>query len=75
MQEQEYQPVSNKADGKEKDPSLFWVLTKTFGGSFFITGIFKLSSDLLTFASPQILKYVYCSIHIYKLIQMCIRLT
>ena len=39
-----------------RGPSLVLALTRSFGGTFFIAGFFKLGQDLLGFASPQILK-------------------
>ena len=70
VQESEYQAFDGKEQAEvltqvvggvarnqdQKDPSLMWVLTKTFGAPFLFAGLFKLFSDLLTFASPQILK-------------------
>ena len=39
-----------------RGPSLVLSLTKAYGFSFFVGGIFKLGNDLLAFASPQFLK-------------------
>ena len=39
-----------------RGPSLVLALARSFGGTFFIAGFFKLGQDLLGFASPQILK-------------------
>ena len=70
VNELEYQPLNVEvrhtasglpADGSHDhhgNPSLVWALTKSFGGTFIVAGFFKLGQDLLTFASPQILKYV-----------------
>ncbi len=39
-------------------PSLVLALIKTFGLRFLVSVVLKYASDLLTFASPLILKYV-----------------
>lgn len=41
---------------RKSDPSLVWALTKTFWKIFVVAAIFKLLQDLLSFASPQLLK-------------------
>ncbi|KAJ7306005.1 hypothetical protein JRQ81_010371 [Phrynocephalus forsythii] len=41
---------------REKEPSLFKVLYKTFGPYFFMSFLFKAFHDLLMFAGPEILK-------------------
>ena len=42
---------------KPKSPSLVMALARSFGGTFFVAGLFKLCQDLLNFVSPQLLKY------------------
>ena len=37
-------------------PSLVWVLIKTYGAQFMVSVLFKVTSDLLKFANPLILK-------------------
>lgn len=39
-----------------RDPSLVLALCKAYGFTFFVAGFFKLAQDLLSFASPQILR-------------------
>ena len=39
-----------------KEPSLVMALARSFGGTFFVAGVFKLLQDLLNFVSPQLLK-------------------
>ena len=43
---------------KPKSPSLVLALAKSFGGTFFVAGLFKFCQDLLNFVSPQLLKLV-----------------
>jgi hypothetical protein len=45
---------------KPKSPSLVMALARSFGGTFFVAGLFKLCQDLLNFVSPQLLKLVPC---------------
>ena len=44
---------------KAKSPSIVMALARSFGGTFFLAGLFKLCQDLLNFVSPQLLKYVF----------------
>ena len=39
-----------------KEPSFFMALARSFGGTFFMAGLFKLLQDLLNFVSPLLLK-------------------
>ena len=41
-----------------KEPSIVWAFAKSFAGKFVAAALFKLTHDLLLFASPQLLKYV-----------------
>ena len=41
---------------KPRKPSLVMALTRSFGGTFFVAGLFKLLQDLLNFVSPLLLK-------------------
>ena len=41
---------------RKNNPSLVWVLVKTFWKIFIMSAFFKLLQDLLLFVSPQILK-------------------
>lgn len=41
---------------RNRGPSLVWAMTKTFWKTLLISAFFKLLQDLLTFASPQLLK-------------------
>ena len=59
-----------KKETKDKEPSLVLALAKTFGEVFVVAAVFKLIQDLLSFASPQILKYV--SVHVHVRGQVCI---
>uniref|UniRef100_A0A8D0QXR5 Multidrug resistance-associated protein 1 n=1 Tax=Sus scrofa TaxID=9823 RepID=A0A8D0QXR5_PIG len=45
-----------KSPQKERDPSLFKVLYKTFGPYFLMSFLFKALHDLMMFAGPEILK-------------------
>ncbi|XP_037669576.1 multidrug resistance-associated protein 1 isoform X2 [Choloepus didactylus] len=45
-----------KTPQKERDPSLFKVLYKTFGPYFLMSFLFKALHDLMMFAGPEILK-------------------
>uniref|UniRef100_A0A9L0TIK6 Multidrug resistance-associated protein 1 n=1 Tax=Equus caballus TaxID=9796 RepID=A0A9L0TIK6_HORSE len=45
-----------KSPAKERDPSLFKVLYKTFGPYFLMSFLFKALHDLMMFAGPEILK-------------------
>lgn len=45
-----------KCPQKERDPSLFKVLYKTFGPYFLMSFLFKAVHDLMMFAGPEILK-------------------
>ncbi|KAM4829793.1 multidrug resistance-associated protein 1 isoform 2-T2 [Thomomys bottae] len=45
-----------KAPQKERDPSLFRVLYKTFGPYFLMSFLFKALHDLMMFTGPEILK-------------------
>ncbi|XP_023560438.1 multidrug resistance-associated protein 1 isoform X3 [Octodon degus] len=45
-----------KSPVKERDPSLFKVLYKTFGPYFLMSFLFKALHDLMMFAGPEILK-------------------
>ncbi|XP_063082692.1 multidrug resistance-associated protein 1 isoform X2 [Cavia porcellus] len=45
-----------KSPRKERDPSLFKVLYKTFGPYFLMSFLFKALHDLMMFAGPEILK-------------------
>lgn len=45
-----------KAPQKERAPSLFKVLYKTFGPYFLVSFFFKALHDLMMFAGPEILK-------------------
>jgi hypothetical protein len=45
-----------RAKRKTKEPSFFMALARSFGGTFFMAGLFKLLQDLLTFVSPLLLK-------------------
>ncbi|XP_027626858.1 multidrug resistance-associated protein 1 [Tupaia chinensis] len=45
-----------KAPQKERDPSLFKVLYKTFGPYFLMSFLFKALHDLMMFAGPELLK-------------------
>ncbi len=46
-----------KGHGKEKhNPSLVFVLVKTYGRQFLLSVFYKVPSDLLVFANPLILK-------------------
>lgn len=67
VEEEEYEPINRSlSDGvcvvttdeprKRKDPSLVIALSKTFAAPFLAGAFFKLLQDLLTFASPQLLK-------------------
>lgn len=50
--------VTPASRGWKKEPSLVWAMARSFGGVLMIAALFKLSHDLLLFASPQILKCV-----------------
>lgn len=45
-----------KSPQKEREPSLFKVLYKTFGPYFLMSFLFKALHDLMMFAGPEILK-------------------
>ena len=45
-----------KPSRREREPSLFKVLYKTFGPYFFMSFLFKAFHDLLMFAGPEMLK-------------------
>lgn len=50
-----------KSPQKEREPSLFKVLYKTFGPYFLMSFLFKAIHDLMMFTGPEILKYVLFS--------------
>ena len=60
---QEQKSTTKKA--KPKSPSLVMALARSFGGTFFLAGVFKLFQDLLNFVSPQLLKYNVCRHRIF----------
>ena len=41
---------------KPKEPSFVMALARSFGGTFFVAGLFKLLQDLLNIVSPLLLK-------------------
>uniref|UniRef100_A0A8D2LTB3 Multidrug resistance-associated protein 1 n=1 Tax=Varanus komodoensis TaxID=61221 RepID=A0A8D2LTB3_VARKO len=49
-------PGLRKTRSRDKEPSLFKVLYKTFGPYFFMSFLFKAFHDLMMFAGPEILK-------------------
>ena len=42
-----------------KEPSLVWAFARSFAGASVTAALFKLVHDLLVFASPQLLRYLY----------------
>nr|XP_019958522.1 PREDICTED: multidrug resistance-associated protein 1-like isoform X1 [Paralichthys olivaceus] len=54
VQESEILIVKNTQ--KTKEPSLFWVLCRTFGPYFLISCLYKLIQDILMFVGPEILR-------------------
>ncbi|XP_042554225.1 multidrug resistance-associated protein 1 isoform X2 [Dipodomys spectabilis] len=52
-----------KAPQKERDPSLFRVLYKTFGPHFLMSFLFKALHDLMMFTGPEILKWLIAFIN------------
>lgn len=42
--------------GRRGGPSLVVAIAKAYGFTFFVAGIFKVFQDLLTYASPQLLR-------------------
>ena len=64
-------PAIKHKKGKEsksnsKEPSLVWALSKSFGGTFMMGGLFKFLQDVLNFVGPQLLKYVIHTIIMTK---------
>ncbi|XP_058536855.1 multidrug resistance-associated protein 1 isoform X1 [Ochotona princeps] len=53
---EEVEALIVKSPQKERDPSLFKVLYKTFGPYFLMSALFKAIHDLMMFAGPEILK-------------------
>ncbi|XP_017652829.1 multidrug resistance-associated protein 1 [Nannospalax galili] len=53
---EEVEALIVKSPQKERDPSLFKVLYKTFGPYFLMSFFFKAIHDLMMFAGPEILK-------------------
>ncbi|XP_069876376.1 multidrug resistance-associated protein 1 isoform X1 [Dipodomys merriami] len=52
-----------KAPQKERNPSLFRVLYKTFGPHFLMSFLFKALHDLMMFTGPEILKWLIAFIN------------
>lgn len=53
---EEVEALIVKSPQKERDPSLFKVLYKTFGPYFLMSFLFKAIHDLMMFTGPEILK-------------------
>lgn len=53
---EEVEALIVKSPQKDKDPSLFKVLYKTFGPYFLMSFLFKALHDLMMFAGPKILE-------------------
>ncbi|XP_051024187.1 LOW QUALITY PROTEIN: multidrug resistance-associated protein 1 [Acomys russatus] len=55
---EEVEALIVKSPQKDRDPSLFKVLYKTFGPYFLMSFLFKALHDLMMFAGPEILKLI-----------------
>ena len=54
--------VAIRRPQRTSEPSLVMALAKSFVETFLVAAFFKLCQDLLSFVSPQLLKYVLTNI-------------